>query len=344
MLCMMLASFVIAFIAGVRNPLIGTDTMLYVFPFFNVVHLYDSFSALYKFEKDWIDVEYLYVVWNYAIATLTNKFELFLCMTHALMYGSFFLAAYIQRKKIILWLFVFIFCFCFFRESLNTMRQSIALGFCLIAFSYLINDKLKSSLLWIAIAYGFHHTAFIFLVVCLLWLVSKKYWKILNKRKMKIILVGLMFVFLESLALVVNTAESIGIVDDRYGARYLTEDVYGTNLPISLLALNIVNLIVFYTIKKRNKAFGIYICFFEYILIISLLFCFSGLISTFAVRMGSYFLYLSLIIFPFMYQTYVSSKLVKSFHMTFLVIYWIMTVIIANLGHTYPYSSLFLGI
>ena len=137
---------------------------------------------------------------------------------------------------------------------------------------------------------------------------------------------------------------NIGVIDSRYDERYLSSERYGSNIPISLFAVSVLNLIIFKQITKCNNS--TMKVFFEYILIISFLCCFLGSVSTFLIRVGSYFQICTIFIFSVMYKECKGRYDIKllGFHLAFFVAYWFLTVVVANLGETFPYKSLILGI
>lgn len=342
--CFTLSFLIPAFIAGMRDYNVGADTSLYVIPMFEQAIQCETFVGFKKIIASGINVEFLYICLIYLISKITSNPNLYLFFSHIVMYGSFFFAFYKMRKEIILEFSVFIFLVTFFGETLNAARQCFALGFCTIAFYYLISNKIIPTALFTVIAYGFHHTTIIFCLLILIYLLSKKNWVLMEAKKVKFMLICTFFSGLTFFSLILQSFSSVGLIDGRYEDRYASASQYGTNIPISLFALNIVNIFVFKLMKKKGNMQGPLVCFFEYTLLISLLTNFSGLISTFAVRMGYYFLYMITIIFPYMYKACQPSKQLRIFHYSFFSFYWIMTIVIANLGKTYPYSSNVLGI
>ncbi len=329
---------------GLRDVSIGTDTALYVYPTFELATQSDSWKSFSNIVSDSTNIEFLYVVWNFVVSRITHDYSIFLIFTGFLLYIPFVYSLYRHKEKLVLWFALFILYFVFFRESLNALRQYMAMSFCMLAFSYLIDNSYKKSLLFSIIAYGFHHSALIFLLIIGLWILCSFRSAKISSLKIKFILTSLFFAMLSFLANIVSALENIGAIDSRYEERYLTSELYGTNIPISLFALCILNLIIYKQISKFSQS-SLKV-FFEYILILSLLCCFLGTISTFLVRIGSYFQICTIFIFPIMYKEYIGYYDIKilRFHLAFLIAYWILTVVIANLGQTYPYKSLILGI
>ena len=323
-------------IAALRTIDIGVDTRVYVRPTFRLAQ---SVSTLNKLLA-WSGQEKLYLVLAFILTRITRNFNEYLFYEHSLMYGFLAFALFQVRKTISVWMGLFIFLFVFYRESLNIARQSFALYIDLIAFVYLLKNNYKVSLLFVVLAYGFHHSSILFLSVVLLKFLIDRFKRVFVKRRSKIIIITSLILVFSTFAYVVTYLESLGLVDTKYVERYAQEGTHGTNLPISNLMFCVVNLVILYLAKYKrllNKS-DKYLIFFEYILIMALICCFTGLISTFTVRIGMYFWYMTIIIIPIIIKKYLKSSLLRNLILAFYVLYWILTVVVANLSATYPYN------
>lgn len=325
-------------LAAFRDPTIGTDTSLYVQSVFNhVLHEKDLLSAL----KHITFVESGYVGFNYLVSRISSNFWGYLFYAHFFMYSTIMYALYRQRDNLHIWIGAFIFFFVFYRESLNTARQFMALSLDVLSFSYLISKKYKFSLAITLLGCSFHHSNIIFFFVIFLYYLVDNYYRFFKSNLMKLLLI---LGIVASMLMMTYILSFLGgfdeVIQDKYMARYGNSERFGTNIPLSLFSLTIMNLLVFYYTKfvldKSTKETHIFV-FFEYILISSFLMCFLGQISSNAVRIGSYFTYMSIILFPILYCKYKMPAYIRIIHLLFFVFYWYMTVINANLGDTYPY-------
>ena len=122
-----------------------------------------------------------------------------------------------------------------------------------------------------------------------------------------------------------------------YIARYGSSDEYGSNLPISVLALNGFNMFVFWKMTKRCSKGNVISLFGRYMTVMALLLCFLGLISTFAVRICDYFTFVNILLISAFIPT--ARKFWRRSVVAFYLFYFVMTIMVANLGDTYPYSS-----
>lgn len=330
-----------AVLFGLRDKAIGTDTSGYVYDFFSGICKFSNWNEFISNSFRLDKLELLYTRWNYCVSLLTHDFNLFLFLTGVLMYGLFYYAFFKERKIISLNLAFFIFFFAFYNGSYNALRQYMAMAFCMVGFSMLMEEKYKWSVFFAIVACGFHQTAFLFFLVILIKKFSTDYFHILSYGKVRLLFISLLTGGLTSLSYVLSFFEKIGM-DDRYRLRYGSSDRYGASFPYSIFALCMMNLIVLYSSKKKHN--DATYCFFEYIMISSVILCFAGLISVFATRMNTYYLICSCIMVPYIFRNYVIPSNVRRGYILFLVMYWFLVVVVANLSDTFPYKSIILGL
>lgn len=340
-----LALLLLALLAGLRNETVGTDTSLYVVPIFNdITHYRGNFSLVFSYYSIEQGIEELYLVFNGIVSLISTNTNVFLFALHFLMVGVILIAIRITNVNVTFAMYQYIMVW--FATTMNAARQSVALAFCLLAFSMLIqNYKIKWVFIVTIIAYGFHHSALIFIIIFLMYKIICSNPSKFSSIKMKLfyIICGVLGLLFFNQILVFLTG--IGIGEEKYLERYGSSELYGSGLPISVISLTLFNLIMFYLAKRKcgsisNKGFTV---FSEYILLISVVLCGSALIATFAIRINLYFIYLSLIILPYYIIGSKNRSLICA-SVVFYCFYWIMVVMIANLSDTNPYVSKILGI
>lgn len=342
---LVLALLLLALLAGLRNETVGTDTNLYAVPMFNDIAQYrGNFSLLFSYYSLEQGIEELYIVFNYIVSLISTNANFYLFALHFLLVGVILIAVRVANVNVTFAMYQYIMVW--FASTLNAARQSVALAFCLLAFSMLIQRyKNRWIIIVMIIAYGFHHSAIIFVIIILIYKIICSNPSIFSSVKMKFVYIicGLVCLLFFNQILVFLTG--IGFGEEKYLERYGSSELYGSGLPISVLSLTIFNLGIFYLAKRKcrnnyNKGFAV---FSEYILLISVVLCGSALISTFAIRINSYFIYLSVIILPYFIFKCKSRLLIRTSVM-FYLFYWIMVVVVANLSDTNPYVSRILGI
>lgn len=335
----------LALLAGCRNLTIGSDTQGYV---------QSTFEAAVEYKKDFVGLytllvyshggfEELYILLNYIVAQFTDNINVYLFVSHLIIIAIMALA--IKKIGINMTWAMFIFLMGFMSGTLNAARQSLAISFCYLAFALLITgSKTRWVLLTNFIAIGFHHSAFIFLVPVIGYKLVIKDYNVFCKKKIKILCVLGCVSFIWFFSEILSSVTDWGILDKKYVDRYGNSDMYGSNIPVSLIALTTFNLFAFYySRKEQRKRNYIFFIYTEYILLMAFLLCFVALISTYAVRINDYFICLCVV-----FTTYITCQskknILKVATAVFYFFYWIMIVGIANLGDTAPYTSKILGI
>lgn len=324
-----------ALLAGLRDSTIGTDTGGYPL----ITYLYVSGMKTLKSAFMWNDgnVENAYIFICYYVTHFLNNFNFFLTIISLITILGLFWGTIISKENKV-WLF-FLFFFMYFNTSLNAERQAMALCMCMPCMAYMIRKNYVMTAVTFFLAFSFHHSAFLFLSILLLYYLIFKKPKIFNRRVTKLVIIIGVVIILVSFNSVLQSMVGFGL-DSKYVNRYGNSEEYGSNIPISLFAINIFNLIIFKIIAAKDKG-SRYYTFGEYMMIISLLLCFSGLISTFTVRVAAYFMFINILILTHYLPN--SKKIWQVFTAGFYIFYWFMIVVVANLSDSYPYSSQILG-
>ena len=322
----------IVILAALRSINVGYDTHVYVFSTFEDALAYKSLSDY--LESTYFAFGYLFV--NYIVSRITNDVHLYLYVIHSIMYGTIAYALYRHKDNLPIWIGLFVLCFVFYRESLNTAKQFAGLCFCFLAFSYMLDKKWFKVAICILIGFSFHHSCLIFVVVPTLYFFIIRLKTLFDTKLVKIVFVVLLVTILLSFAEIVGELIGLGLSDERF-LGYTDDSSFESNFPLSQVSLYWFELILFYIwihLKRINK--GVDVLMFEYLFVICSLLCMSALISKYTIRIMSNFSYMIMIIIPFIYTKY--SKSLKVCQICFLIFYWFMTVVVANLSSTYPYE------
>lgn len=330
----LIAVFVPALLAGLRDPSIGTDTLLYPLPIYKEASMAHSLSQLLFWESD--NVESAYVIIAYISVHIINSFNFFLFIIAFITMTGVFWGAKVSKVNII-WLF-FLFFFMYFNTTLNTQRQAMALAMCLPCITYMTKKRYLMTATTFTFAFCLHHSAILFVSAIALYYFIERMPNFFNKTVTKLLFIIFIVVILASFSAILPDLVGFGL-EEKYVERYGSSDEYGSNVPMSLIALNVFNLIVFKFISHKYSNDTIHI-FGDYTMIIGVLLCFAGLISTFAVRIDVYFMFINILILA--YYLPKAKPFWKVSTVGFYMFYWIMVVVVANLGDTYPYSSFIL--
>ena len=322
-------------LAGLRDLSIGGDTAdypVYVFEYcLGVNNPWDAIS---------FNIEEFYALLAYFSAKIFPHINVFLFITHSVILGVLLIS--FRRFKLNILLAFTLFYLLIYFETLNIARQSLSMQFCLLSLSFWIEKKYKWALIYMCIALGFHHTSLIFLIIHLIYYMCSRHFYTMNQTKIIVIIGTIAVIAIVFLAEILQGLASWGIVDYKYVERYGSSDMYGAGLPISTIFITSFNLYVYLSQSSRIRR-SVFVVFSKYIVLITFLFCFAGLISTFIVRLGLYFEITSIICMTYLLMLR-KRIMLNVVVLLFYGFYWFMVVVVANLAETYPYKSLILGI
>jgi len=147
-------------LAGFRDATVGTDMQVYILSTFErAVSAEQGFFEFIGFYEG--DVELLYLLINYVAAQISDRPYLLLLLVHTLIMVPLYVTAMKWRPYLSPAMFMFVFYMIFFQESLSIVRQSIALSFSMLAFTYLLQKRYLWYVACSLLALGFHNTAVI---------------------------------------------------------------------------------------------------------------------------------------------------------------------------------------
>ena len=146
-------------IAGLRDSTVGSDTDLYVIPIFNGIA--SNGQNLMEFIDSYPGMEWGYLLLTFVIAQLTDQSVFLLLSIHVLIILPLYMTAMKWREYLSPVLFMFIYYMIFFQESLSIARQSIALSFSMLAFTFFLEKKYIKYVVFTLCAFLFHQTALV---------------------------------------------------------------------------------------------------------------------------------------------------------------------------------------
>lgn len=357
-LCMLfsfIAIFIPAFVAGVRDPGIGTDCSIngYVYTVWEDTAYIDSMeeflvAAFLGYFKEGIELGYLLL--NFVSHRLGDDVHWIFFLSNLLTVFLFYISAYKNRKNASMALTMVIFLLLYYNLSLNMVRQSIALGFCVLSFGYFEHKEWGKLSVCLFSALMFHQTVFIYIGILLMsWI-----WQFLTfKRKIRF-MIAVFFI----LSIAVAFMDKLIMLSVQYGllsphfVYYMKENEEETLFSNSTF---IVYLFITYFLLrdytkrriKRERELRLYPLFIK--ILGDSTFCLS-LISQWAYRISFYFNYLVDCIFlpnafgSLKRESPKSYRLAISALILLLVFYWYFNVVVKEVNETYPYTSKILGI
>ena len=274
-----IAIFIPCLLAGIRANTVGTDVSVYLEPMVananSALNIHDY--MLSSWQQGWVirgvqDIEIGFSLLVYFCIKIFNSIYVLQFVIQLLT----ILPVYIGLRKIgksNLWLGMLTYFCMFYNNSLNIMRQSIAVAFIFLAFQYLFNEKRKKFIISLIIACLFHNSALLgfpiwFLYEFIRMRIFKKIKPLKNKnvRLFIITFIGLAILFAQNF--ITSMMSIIGLADY---VHYISGNL--TFLPNQLIIrLPVLFLGVFFRKKLymiEQDKFYFYICCIVYTIIFS---------------------------------------------------------------------------
>lgn len=327
-------------IAGVRDYTIGTDVLLYGNDWFEKAISYDSmYQYLMKAKEYNVGVGYAAV--NYIVSRISHSPHMFYFVYELLQLTILYRALQAYKDKIEISYAFLVYYFLFFNNSLNILRQAMAIVLVLHSYKFAKNNKIFKFVITIIVAYSFHSSAIVGAVIYpICWAYSRSFKKKWIKPTIVIgsisVMVGYRIIFdmLSKINLISGVRYEKYLIQDIIGGRYLG---LGYWIVIMLFLIN--------TRKKGQKKF-------EDFNIISTFLCVSATISVLPFfgsallsRISFYFDIFQVILLPIVsmnlrirYGDERETCVVrKTIVLLPIIVYWIIAYIVRNGAHTYPY-------
>ena len=320
-------------LAGFRDYAIGTDTIHYLNYFNNSLYYssYDSFLMSYP------NVEPAFLLLNYIISRFSHEPIVYLFIIHFIIISLIYISAFKIRNNIEPTWFMFMFLFMMYNESLNAMRQYLALALSLFAFvMYFNNKKIIKYILLIIIATMFHRSAVICFIMIPIFYWTK-YFTVRDNYKQLYFYVS---IFL--LLIIFGKSFLLPLLTDSFEGKY--EGYLSTNVVggVSLSSL-LVYLITFYYIYHNTRKLGARIM--DVFLIISLFAVFIMLFSIYSVqlyRLSLYFFIIVILAISYIFQKISDIKYeIKIFFMILFMFFWFYSYCYRGSHATIPYVFIY---
>lgn len=308
-----------------RNISVGVDLGNYIPRFYiiNETRWRDLFNII-----DVVDFEFGYILFNKIVGIIYNNERFLLIIVSVIIVLR--ISKFIYYNSKIKWLSFFLFVTLgFWGNSLNIIRQFIAIAILLPAVNYITENKLKKFILNVIIAAFIHKTALIFLI---LYPLSK-----VKITKRYIFVVASICIILSKFSV-----DIINLIANFFNYNFYINDIgnglgNGKGMFILLSSVLIVALIYKKYINEKDKNFNIYI----HMIIISIVF--NTLAFNFALmgRVMHYFTISMIILIPnvIFYMKEKIDKYIATYLVAFLSIYYYIFIILQkDLNVVVPYK------
>lgn len=319
---MFLAAIPFIFISSIRKE-VGTDYNTYTTK--QIPDILDGVGS-------YIEIGYILLV--KVFYKIFNNYQCIFIITSIIIIVLIF--KYIYDESCYIWLSIYIFvASSIFNQSMNIMRQFIAVAIFLNSIKYIIDRNWLKYFTLIFISSCFHRTAIIFYALY--------FYKYLNinkiNKKLMIIFMALIGVFSENIrSIFFSISSKIGFYE-----QYFSISSAETKISYPLLLLNIIIYVIsiyFIEYEKNNKLLELY--FFIELLIISSI-VLSPIIPL-AYRIIFMFMpihcvYIPLLIKKIKYKKY--KKIITIFLILVYLVFFVYYIGIKNYGETLPYKTIF---
>ena len=343
---MLLSCLILAFFAGFRDRTIGSDTDFYPHWYIEELKYIHSFYDLVTIETEMnLDKGFLGLYW--IGSWISNKYWIGLFLTEFVI--SFFcFMGFVRLSKHFdggMSIFTITYLFLVFNYSLNAMRQECAISICFYAFSYLWEKKWVPYICWTMLAYTFHSSAIITMVLPLFLIISN----IQSDKKRNLFLfccVIALAIIAFSFWTLLSMIGDIGLFNEAYAARYGESGEFegSERVPLAPLILCFIIYVIMYLSYKNGaidkKGFTFHI-------LVTTVYVFGITLQTLNVylyRVALYFYVISIYFFAIELSSKKTMPLMRLAGISYLFVYWVFLYVIKNTSETYPYTSKILGI
>ena len=332
----------LAFLAGVRDYGVGTDTDVYSKAYFNDARHSHSFEDLLKNENKTISNKgYLFL--NYFGTWMMSHIFIEWFLTELLILVCTYWAVIRMSKyfKINLALFSVLYLFAFYNPSLNLMRQMCAISICLLSFSFMMEKKLALAIALLLVAMTFHTSSAVFLLAFAYWYFSDTKHKVLLFSTV----CGGMLLGIALFYKLLKLLGQFGVFSKVYMERYgMNSQFEGERVPyafIGVAAIMLIGVLLSYwkNVLSNSENFFLLMIHMTFMILMSLNFLVGTLI-----RISFYFYALDMVLMAVLLSS-------RKIHMGYkillplvVIFMWLYSFMYLNGHSTYPYKSQILGI
>lgn len=225
------------------------------------------------------------------------------------------------------------------------MRQACAMSIMFFSLTFAFEKKWTLFVFWSIVAFLFHSTSLVVVVILCLWFVSNI--KDLYKRRVYVILcVVVCIVVVFAYSSVLNYVNALNILNKDYSAYDEGGRFEGGERLAYYDLLLIVTQCFLIVICRLNKLFSNQMLTFHLIvLLVYFASLFLGLYNVYAARIGLYFSIVSIYLWTIeLSNKHISKSLFYYITIGVVLFSWLYRIVYKNAHETIPYTSSILGI
>lgn len=147
---------------GLRDDVVGEDMLGYGTQWFDFMDVNENILNMFEFAQT---PEYAYHLLIYICKKISSDIHLFMTACALIKMTAVTLFVYRMREQLSSMLFLFSYYCFFYVTCFSLMRQGISIAICIYSLYYFANQDIKKFLLLILIAYFFHNSAILMLLI-----------------------------------------------------------------------------------------------------------------------------------------------------------------------------------
>lgn len=344
------AVITLCLLAGLRAESIGTDTRVYLVPIFEAAkkchsigeYLNSSFHA-FTWTTDYVkDMEPLFSLLVLIVTKITGSLYCVQTVLEMCVILPLYIA--VRKDKLTnLWMAMFVFCMAFYNPSMNMMRQSIAMSLGVLGFEYWRNEEKKNVFICVFIAFLFHKSSLLMLLVYLLYdyivkgiklsftgkSISKR-----NETPRMLIAVGIGLAGMLLMSVIMSALSSFGF------GHYLSYVTGKLSFMPNQLLIRVPQIILIIWSYRYLKDQGGDVSFFLVMEVYAVLFSQFTSVSGYSGRIALYFAIIDVIVIPQAMNALKPVKsgvLIRSAIILYYMFYWWFYFVYSGAHQTVPY-------
>ena len=339
----LLSCLLLSLFAGFRDVTVGADTDFYPHWYISELRNIKDFKDIIYLETI-LDKGFLFLYWVgswFGNQYWIGLFLVELLITFFTFWGYHRLSKHYGNS---IFFFSLAYLFLVYNYTLNAMRQECAISIAFLAFSFLIEKKWISCSFWAFIAFTFHSSTLITLLLPIILFISE-----IKNEKIRILLISFVLVAgifgLMSFFTIIDIVGNLGLLNAEHIGAYSNEDKFEGAEHVAYVPL-IFCIIIYYFIYQANMK-GILdkktlrIHFFVNTLYLFTLFL--SLVSIYLYRTGLFFYLIDIYLFSVILSSKKINIPLKITAISYFLAYWLYNYVILNNSETIPYTSKILG-
>lgn len=241
---------------GLRDIGVGTDTLFYIDDYFYYASSMSRFHDYIYAENSLhisYDKGYLLLAWISSFFANDSRALMFFTELFIILFIVLGLLQYKKIFKYNMCLFMWFFILLYQNETINLLRQFCAMSILFYGFSFFLQRKYSNYMICQIIAYYFHSTSLIFVLLPIAFLISQKERRIRNFYLYGMIIVCLTFSLAYQFAL--NLIEYSGLLKESYTESYAADSKFSraNHIRLQTIVCFVIPFIMYIYTKNKYK-------------------------------------------------------------------------------------------